>query len=845
MTTPDPNTDTPHMLAYAKLCTELAQTLPLAAGLAAILGEPAVQPAREPGQKDHSALVADLAATIDAAAGADDVIERDLVPGRARRPARKAPGKTRKSMDTTDFVALQLRLWLDQCGHPSYRKMEALSRETDHHYSRSTIQRKLTQGGTIDWQFIQTIVMVGHRHAKLPDEPDLESWRRKYEHARPQPRWVGSAPTLADSFQSRSIGVEVSRNLVPGRAFVLTGLGGVGKTQLAAAMAYRSWGRQGQVDLVVWVAADSRTAVVSAFADAAARVGVAGAGDEETAAQRFLTWLGDDRGRRWLVVLDDVRDPVDLNGLWPPTGNGNTVVTTRDEQAAFAGNDRHVITVGVFEPDESIRYLQEKLDDDSHALTALADALGHLPLALAQAAAYITNYGLNCTDYLHRLQHGRLLDVAPDKLPDEYPAVLASTWNLSIQAADDHQPTGVARPLLELAALLSPDGTPAAVFTTTAVQELLTRRRGRATTADEAWAGLINLKRLSLVGLDDDQRTVRVHQLVQRAVRETRPARRAEKTVGAADALLEIWPDVERDAILAELLRNNTDALAQKSGDALWHGRLHQVVFRVGNSLTLRGLPAAARAYWESLLPTALRYLGPGHPDTLTIRSNLAWARHETGDNNRALAEMRDLLPVRRRLLGADHPNTLAARHSIAEFLEATGDPVRAVALLVDLVDDYERAHGPDERDTLNTRALLGVMRGETESPEVAVRELRALLDDYRRTLGPHHPETLEVEVKLAGWLVSADRPGEAQSRIERLTGDFERVFGPDHIKTLRLRYYVADLLDRAGRRDEAAGHLRDLHDDVHQLSDLGRTEVKEIREWIELWSANKWASAA
>jgi len=124
------------------------------------------------------------------------------------------------------------------------------------------------------------------------------------------------------------------------------------------------------------------------------------------------------------------------------------------------------------------------------------------------------------------------------------------------------------------------------------------------------------------------------------------------------------------------------------------------------------------------------------------------------------------------------------------------------------------------------------------------VRELRALLDDYRRTLGPDHPETLEVEVELVDWLVCADRAGEAQSRIERLLGDFQRVFGPDHIETLRVPCYVADLLDRAGHRDEAAGRLRELHDDVYQLFDLGRTEVQEIREWIERWSANKWSSA-
>jgi len=725
--------------------------------------------------------------------------------------------------------------------------METLSRKTRHFYPYSTIRYKLTKGGEIDWPFIETIVTVGHRYARLPGEPDLDSWRRKYEQARLHQHWVGSTPSVADSYQTRRIGIELSGDFTPGRTFVLTGLGGVGKTQLAVDLVHRSWVDH-QVDLVVWVAAISRTTMVSAFAEAAAKIGVAGHGDEEAAGRRFLAWLTEEHGRRWLVVLDDVRDPADLRGLWPPTGNGNTVVTTRGRQAAFAGSGRRIITVDVFEPSESISYMRDKLNDEEfNGAAQLADALGHLPLALAQAAAYIRDAGRDCADYLHRFREGRLADVEPDSLPDEHAAVVASTWNLSITAADAHRPVGVGRPLLELAALLSPNGIPTPAFTTTAVQALLTKRRGRATTADDAWDGLSNLKLLNLCGLDDDRRTVRVHQLVQRAVREAWPGRRAETAISAADALLEIWPEVERDATLVDVLRNNTDALHRNTGDALWHGKLHQVMFRAGNSLTLRGLPLTALAYWEGLLPTALDRLGTEHPDTLKIRNNLAWARHRTGASDRALEDMRELLTVRQRVLtvrqrvlGADHPNTLATMHGIAEFQAATGDIDGAITLLRGLLADYEQVLGPDERDTLNTRLLLAVMLGETESADVAVHQLRTLLDDYRRNLGPDDPETLNIESKLSGWLVDAGKIDEARSRIERLAGGYERALGPDHIDTLRMRYNAAVLHAQDGRRAEAAGELRELLDDVQRLLEQGRTEVEEIREWIEQWSADE-----
>ncbi|MCF3103445.1 hypothetical protein IPZ58_17925 [Streptomyces roseoverticillatus] len=97
---------------------------------------------------------------------------------------------------------------------------------------------------------------------------------------------------------------------------VLAGMGGVGKTQLAARYA-RTLQRDGLLDLLVWVVAASREAVVAAYAQAAWEVFGADVSAPERAAARFLSWLGGG-DVRWLVVLDDVADPADLNGLWPP-----------------------------------------------------------------------------------------------------------------------------------------------------------------------------------------------------------------------------------------------------------------------------------------------------------------------------------------------------------------------------------------------------------------------------------------------------------------------------------------------------------------------------------------------
>lgn len=256
---------------------------------------------------------------------------------------------------------------------------------------------------------------------------------------------------------------------------VLAGTGGVGKTQLAAAHARTAW-QAGTVDLLAWVTASSRDAAVAAYAQAGAEVAGADPGDPQQAAGRFITWL-ETTDRRWLVVLDDLADPADLRGLWPPAGSrgrGRVLVTTRRRDAVLTGEGRRLIHVGLFTPGEAGAYLTAKLaahqpTDQPDQIANLAADLGILPLPLAQAAAYLTDRDLDCATYRDRLADRRrtLPDLAPDDsgLPDDHRTVLAATWSLSTEQADRLRPAGLARPMLELASMLDPNGIPQTVLT--------------------------------------------------------------------------------------------------------------------------------------------------------------------------------------------------------------------------------------------------------------------------------------------------------------------------------------------------------------------------------------------
>src|SRR5262249_35762712 len=262
---------------------------------------------------------------------------------------------------------------------------------------------------------------------------------------------VGRPPRQADAFQDRpGLRAMIRSGLAADQVTVLTqvvaGDGGTGKTQLAAA-AYRAALAPGDedagvevpgVEAAVWVTAATRAAVLTAYAQAYTRTHPAagGAGEAEELAERFLAWL-QVTPRRWLVVLDDLADPADLDGLWPAGPAGRVLVTTRRRDAALPGR-RSVIDIGVFTEAEAAAYLTAKLSAAPGAPRAmldgapeLAEALGYLPLALSHAAAVIINDATTCAAYTELLadrarQLGQIFPARPTEAGDEYAHTVAS-----------------------------------------------------------------------------------------------------------------------------------------------------------------------------------------------------------------------------------------------------------------------------------------------------------------------------------------------------------------------------------------------------------------------------------
>ncbi|MEU6557801.1 FxSxx-COOH system tetratricopeptide repeat protein [Streptomyces sp. NPDC046915] len=634
----------------------------------------------------------------------------------------------------------------------------------------------------------------------------------------------------------------------------------MGKTQLAADYA-RHAQEKGTVDVLVWITAGNSTAIASGYGQAGIEVLGADPADRLAAARQFLAWLEPKAGAkpcRWLVVLDDVADPADLTGWWPPASpHGRILVTTRRRDAALTGYGRRLVEIGLFSRVEAVAYLTDVLaaherTEPADQLGALADDLGCLPLALSQAAAYLADTLLACADYRALLadRATTLADAVPNALPDGQTFTVAAAWSLSIDRADALRPVGLARPMLHLAAFLDANGIPEAVLTSKPALSYVAAHRspadGESTLPDSSPVlgrhvadALRALHQLHLIDHTPGipQQSVRVHQLVQRAARDTLAPRQYEQTArAAADALLAAWPDIERDGALAETLRANTTALTACADDVLHRPDVHEVLYLAGNSLGQTGQVTAARSHFLHLLNATRHHLGADHPDTLTTRHDLAYWRGKSGDAAGAAAAFADLLHDVVQVLGADHPSTLATRHNLARWRGEAGNATGAAAAFADLLEPMMRVRGPDHPHTLTTRHYLARWRGEAGDTAGAAAALADLLHDVVRVLGADHPHTLITRHELARWRGEAGDAAGAAAALANVLNDRVRVLGADHPHTFATRHDLARWQGEAGDAAGAAAAFADLLHDVVQVLGADHPDTLVTRTGLARW---------
>ena len=494
-----------------------------------------------------------------------------------------------------------------------------------------------------------------------------------------------------------------------------------------------------------------------------------------------------------------------------------------------------MIDIDVYEADEATTYLRQRLTTagKAHLLddraADLAQALGRLPLALSHAAAYMIGQRVTCGAYLdlYTTGAGKLDELMPDdpdghdRTPDGHTRSITVTLLLALDAADAQAPAGLARPAMDLAAVLDPAGHPEALWATGAACAYLTTYRTRTTSEEaggpaesvtprQARAALLQLDRYGLITVDEQagHRAVRIHALTARAARETTPARQAAAVRAAADAVLALWPDAHHDQPgLTAVLRASTTTLTTRAhaGDALWTpDGGHPLLGQAGRSLLAAGLHNPAITHWEHTAGTAQRILGPEHPDTLTAQANLAVSYRQAGRTGEAITILEKVAADRVRILGPEHPDTLTAQASLAVSYWQAGRTGEAITIEEKVAADSARILGPEHPDTLRAQANLAASYGQAGRTGEAITIEEKVAAASARILGPEHPDTLTAQANLAASYWQAGRTGEAITIEEKVTADRVRILGPEHPDTLTAQANLAASYWQAGRTGEA-----------------------------------------
>ncbi|MEX0271090.1 NB-ARC domain-containing protein [Leptolyngbyaceae cyanobacterium UHCC 1019] len=195
------------------------------------------------------------------------------------------------------------------------------------------------------------------------------------------------------------------------QAAALSGLGGIGKTQTAVEYAYRYFYDTPIYEWVFWVKADTELALVTDLAELARSLDL-GDGTLEELAARSLRWL--ETNHRWLLIFDNADEPETVKPWLPRNPQGRVLLTSRAPRFTSLGV-KNPIAVTKFSLEESIAFLRDRTNlpaldaAELAAITALAQELDGLPLALEQAAAYIAQMGVSFAVYWHYYQQRLVL----------------------------------------------------------------------------------------------------------------------------------------------------------------------------------------------------------------------------------------------------------------------------------------------------------------------------------------------------------------------------------------------------------------------------------------------------
>jgi tetratricopeptide (TPR) repeat protein len=591
----------------------------------------------------------------------------------------------------------------------------------------------------------------------------------------------------------------------------LHGLRGVGKTVMAAAYAE---GHRGDYRATWWIGAQSEPSMRGDLVALGVRLSWVPPDEKEEPALAAVMERLRHEGEGILLIFDNATDADALKPYLPRGGSARVLVTSNSH--AWRGVAEPV-ELRLWPKEIGADYLITRTgrEGEREAAEELSEALGGLPLAHEQAAAYCERLEIPLTEYYKRFVSApvQMLDRrrdAPVEFHDKL--TVAKAFALAIDEAAKLHPA--AEPLIVHVALLAPEPIPLFLFAE--AREKLGEPLASALAGDGLEEAVAALRAFALIDretlVDERDPTISTDAIrLHRLVREIAAARcvgegRDEARRRLVETLAAVYPEgVSNDPnAWPRARRLDGPALALVGGDATMPQGGEIPTSHLMNGLGCYrhgalGAYASALPLFQRALAIEEKAFGPNHLDTATTLSNLAVLLRALGDLAAARPLLERALTIYEMELGPDHHHTSYVLNNLALLLQTQGDLDAARPLYERALTIFEKKLGRGHPHTAtNLDNLAGLLRAQGDLAAARPLYERALAI-REKALGLDHPHTATSLDNLAGLLRAQGEFTSARPLFERALKICEKVLGPDHPHTVTVRRSLAALAERSG----------------------------------------------
>ena len=512
----------------------------------------------------------------------------------------------------------------------------------------------------------------------------------------------------------------------------------------------------------------------------------------------------------WLLILDNATDQASISPFLPISGR-NVVITSRSRDWGYIAE---TVQVDVMTADEAHGFLSKRTGrDEPRAIEELSEELGNLPLALAQAGAYVAAYATSIAGYLalYRTAAARLLAAGP--IPPDYPKTVATTWLLHFEALMQRRPAAV--DLLTLCGFLAPDSIPVALLLDCAppdaLPEVLAAAARDPIERDLAVGALADT---SLVERLND-RTVAVHRLVQGVTLAQLAADdRQIWALRAVRVVLGAFPDDPDQPVnwpVADLLIANGIAASKRADEHPDAGLIDRADLLNAMAIYLMGRSEiiAAKSLFEQSLALKHRAYGSDHPEFAVTLDNLGLLYSRIGDARTARELHAQALSAKTAEFGLMHPTVALTLNNLAAAEGQAGDFTAAARALEQAAAIEEATMGPDTPEFAATLRDLGINYTNAGNYTAAIRALESSLAIFQRAYGPEDPRISQTMGALAVALNQLGSYEAARDYLQQVLVVMEDTYGPRHPETARALTNLGDVLDNLGEFTAARTQLQ------------------------------------